>query len=143
MSQGIALKIHKHAHRADAVIGLQGGGTHSGAAAPPAAPQGALNVGDTLARGRYEVVARLTEQGGMSTVFRGRDARLDRAVCIKMVKETAGSERREAIERMQREAKYAAAIRHPNLLEIYEVEPDDEGRAYMVCEFIEGGTYRG
>ena len=135
MSKGIARKVYKHAHASEAAIAGR-----TVAAPPPGAPQGPIQIGSTLGGGKYEITGRVEEQGGMSTVFKARDTLLDRPVCVKFVKEPPGRERDDAIARLRREAQYAAGMQHPNLLEIFDVVPDDGGRAYMVSELIGGTT---
>jgi tetratricopeptide (TPR) repeat protein len=85
----------------------------------------------------YEVQAVLG-QGGMGIVFRARHLRLGRVVALKM--EIAGSytgllER----ERFRREAQAVAALRHPNVVQVYDVG-DADGRPYFTMEFMEGGS---
>ena len=76
MSNGIARKVHKRAHAAEAAIAGR-----TAAAPPPGVPQGPIEVGSTLGGGKYEITGRIEEQGGMSTVFMARDTYLDRRVC--------------------------------------------------------------
>src|SRR5947208_15387511 len=85
----------------------------------------------------YEVEAVLG-RGGMGAVFRARHLRLNRPVAIKTVLDGGYSGPRER-ERFQREAEAVAALRHPNVVQIYDVG-EDGGRPYLAMELVEGGS---
>jgi formylglycine-generating enzyme required for sulfatase activity len=85
----------------------------------------------------YEVESVLG-RGGMGVVYRARHLRLGRLVALKMA--LAGSyagpvER----ERFRREAEAVAALRHPNVVQVYDVG-DADGRPYFTMELMEGGS---
>ena len=80
-------------------------------------------------------------RGGMATVFRARDRRLDREVAVKVLHESLLSDQ-EAVARFEREAKLIAGLEHPNLLGIYGVERFGEGRIGLVMPYVRGGTLR-
>src|SRR5262249_56293824 len=83
--------------------------------------------------GIYRIVGALGA-GGMGEVYRGRDARLDRDVAIKVLPERlAGSA--EALVRFEREAKALAALSHANLLAIFDVGTD-QGISFAVMELL-------
>ena len=97
---------------------------------------------ETLRRalaGRYEV-ERMLGQGGMGSVFLGRDIVLDRPVAIKVVApELAGAE---AIrERFLQEARLVARLRHPSIVAVY-AAGEAEGLLYFVMELVEGESLR-
>ena len=74
----------------------------------------------------------------MGTVYLARDPRLDRSVALKVLRaEDLTTEDRRS--RFMREAKTAAAIRHPNVATIYEVG-ESNGAPYLVMEYCEGET---
>jgi adenylate cyclase len=87
--------------------------------------------------GPYEVVQKLGE-GGMGTVYKARDRRLDRPVALKTIvaEMTADPSRRR---RFIQEARAASALNHPNIITIYEIE-EWEGSNYIAMEYIEGQT---
>jgi serine/threonine-protein kinase len=85
----------------------------------------------------YEVDAVLG-RGGMGVVFRARHIRLNRVVALKMALAGAYAEPRER-ERFQREAEAVAALRHPNVVQVYDVDEVD-GRPYFTMEYVEGGS---
>ena len=76
--------------------------------------------------------------GGMGVVFRARHLRLDRVVALKMALAGtyAGPLERE---RFQREAEAVARLRHPNVVQVYDVG-DAGGRPYFTMEFVDGGS---
>src|SRR5262249_52861520 len=85
----------------------------------------------------YEVETVLGH-GGMGVVFRARHLRLNRPVALKMA--LAGSyPRPHERERFRREAEAVAALRHPNVVQVYDVG-DADGRPYFTMEFLEGGS---
>lgn len=99
------------------------------------------SVGQTI--GRYIVEALLGE-GGMGEVYRARDARLERSVALKVLRnegEDAGEEWNHAVLRMQREAKAVAALSHANIVAIYDVG-DHEGSPYIAMELVSGKPLR-
>lgn len=85
--------------------------------------------------GRYELSAHLAS-GGMATVFRGWDHRLRRPVAIKTLQELDSADARD-VERFRREARAAAALASPHIVEVYDFF-SDEGCYYLVMELVEG-----
>ncbi len=94
-----------------------------------------LTAGSRLRDGRY-VLERRLGRGGMAAVWLARDERLDRPVAIKVLSDTlAGDE--DYLKRFRREARVAAGLTHPNLVNIYDFEAAD--RPYLVMEYVPGG----
>jgi serine/threonine-protein kinase len=85
----------------------------------------------------YEVEAVLG-RGGMGIVFRARHLRLKRLVALKMLLGGMYAGPRER-DRFEREAQAVARLRHPNVVQIYDVG-DADGRTYFTMEFMEGGS---
>jgi serine/threonine-protein kinase len=97
-------------------------------------------VGDVLAE-RYRLDAPLGA-GGMATVWRARDLRLDRDVAVKLLAANLAGDPVVA-ERFEREARSLAASTHPNVVAIYDVERGDRtaGREpFYVMELCDGGS---
>jgi Tol biopolymer transport system component/serine/threonine protein kinase len=97
-----------------------------------------LSPGDRL--GRYEVLAPLGA-GGMGEVYRARDARLDREVALKVLREEVAHDP-ERLRRFEREARAVAALNHPHILAVHDIG-SEQGLAYVVFELLEGQTLRG
>jgi len=94
-------------------------------------------IGKTL--GKYKIVD-LLGRGGMAEVYRAYQANLERNVALKLIK-TSIADNPDSLARFEREAKSAAALRHPNIVQIYDFDIEAEsGRPYMVMELIEGGS---
>jgi serine/threonine protein kinase/tetratricopeptide (TPR) repeat protein len=103
----------------------------------PSPPNIADLVGHTLAH--FRVVERLGE-GGMGVVYKAIDERLERVVALKVLTPSvAGDEQHRA--RFLREARAEAAVTHPNIATVYEVD-EAGGRIFLALEFIEGETLR-
>ncbi len=85
----------------------------------------------------YEVQAVLGH-GGMGVVYRAWDRRLKRPVALKMLL-TGAFARTVDLERFRRGAEVEAALRHANIVQIYDVG-DLDGQPYFTMEFVEGGS---
>jgi serine/threonine protein kinase len=89
---------------------------------------------------RYEV-REIVGSGGMATVYRARDRRLDRQVAIKVLHSRFAADR-ELVTRFHREARFAAGLSaHPNIVSIYDVGDVDDIH-YIVMELVEGQTLK-
>ncbi|HJZ49799.1 MAG TPA: serine/threonine-protein kinase [Roseiflexaceae bacterium] len=86
--------------------------------------------------GGYDIRA-LLGSGGMADVYRGYDPALDREVAIKVIS-TAGQPA-DFVSRFQREARFAARLRHPNIVQIYHFGGQQD-IVYMVQELLPGPT---
>jgi serine/threonine-protein kinase len=105
---------------------------------PPDAPTPQPTEGSTLPQiPGYEVEVVLG-RGGMGIVFRARHLRLNRPVAVKMMLAGAYAEPREQA-RFQREAEAVARLRHPNVVQVYDVG-DADGRPYFTMELVDGGS---
>ena len=74
----------------------------------------------------------------MATVFKARDPALDRYVAVKVLP-SYDAQDSTFISRFTQEARSIARLRHPNILQVYD-SGDDKGFAFIVTEFIPGGT---
>ena len=88
---------------------------------------------------RYEVVSHIG-QGGMADVFLAVDTILNRQVAIKILRADLTTDA-VSILRFEREAQAAAALAHPNIVEIYDVG-DYKGHHYIVMEYVTGKTLK-
>ncbi len=85
--------------------------------------------------GPYQVVS-LLGSGGMGEVYRAKDTRLERVVAIKVLPGGATASP-QTLERLQREARAASALNHPNICTIYDVGTDPP---FIAMELLEGET---
>ncbi|MFM8253792.1 MAG: Stk1 family PASTA domain-containing Ser/Thr kinase [Actinomycetota bacterium] len=92
--------------------------------------------------GRYQITS-LISRGGMATVYSAMDSRLDRTVAIKIMHEHLAQDE-EFVSRFIREAKAAAALSHPNLVQVYDQGWNQGGipAVFLVMEYIPGATLR-
>ena len=98
-------------------------------------------VGEVI-DGRYQITS-VISRGGMATVYSAVDTRLDRTVAIKIMHEHLAQDE-EFVSRFIREAKAAAALSHPNLVQVYDQGWNQGGvpAVFLVMEYIPGATLR-
>src|SRR6201988_109688 len=89
--------------------------------------------------GPYEIISKLGE-GGMGEVYLAEDTRLHRKVALKILPTDLASNK-DRMRRFEQEATSAAALNHPNIAHIYEID-EAEGINFIAMEFIEGQTLR-
>lgn len=94
----------------------------------------------SLLGGRYEILE-IVGKGGMGTVYRARDNRLEIIVAVKEMQERAETshELEAAVRQFEREAKLLAQLTHPNLPRVTDYFVDGT-RWYLIMEFIQGST---
>ncbi len=88
---------------------------------------------------RYEIGDAIG-RGGMATIYRGRDKRMERVVAIKVLREVYSTDPK-FVTRFQREAKAASALQHPNIVQVYDYGQSD-GNYFIVMELVEGTDLR-
>jgi serine/threonine-protein kinase len=89
---------------------------------------------------KYEILEELGH-GGMATVYRAKDVRLGREVAVKIIHKHL-RESSEMAARFEAEARAVAKLRHPNIVEVYDVSSEDEADKYIVVELSRGTTLR-
>jgi len=92
-----------------------------------------------LLDGRYLVETTIAT-GGMSTVYRGMDTRLDRPVALKVMDSRYAGDK-QFLTRFQLEARAVARLKNPGLVDIYD-QGTDGRHPFLVMELVEGGTLR-
>src|SRR3990172_12493243 len=94
-------------------------------------------VGKTL--GKYQVVERIG-RGGMAEVYKAFQPGLERYVAIKVLHGYLTDDPT-FLGRFRREAQSVAALRHPNIVQVFDFDVQDDN-AYMVMELLEGVTLK-
>ncbi|MFE2531176.1 Stk1 family PASTA domain-containing Ser/Thr kinase [Streptomyces sp. NPDC059371] len=89
--------------------------------------------------GRYRVDARIAV-GGMATVYRALDTRLDRVLALKVMHPTLAADA-SFVERFIREAKSVARLAHPNVVQVFD-QGAEGSYVYLAMEYIAGCTLR-
>jgi eukaryotic-like serine/threonine-protein kinase len=96
-------------------------------------------LGDTL--GDRYLLSGLLGTGGMAEVFLAHDLMLGRDVALKVLMEHYAKDER-FVGRFWREAQSAAALNHPNVVQIYDQGRADDGRYYIAMEYVPGGSLK-
>ncbi len=94
-----------------------------------------MMVGQSISH--YKLVSQLGE-GGMGIVYKAEDTKLNRQVALKFLAQHLLDDA-EAKERFLREAQAAAALHHPNICPVYEIDEVD-GKTFISMAFLEGDT---
>ncbi|MEM6291201.1 MAG: serine/threonine-protein kinase [Myxococcota bacterium] len=110
----------------------------------PTAPAGGphprtLEGGAPTRIGRYDVLGRIGS-GGMGVIYSGYDPSLGRKVAVKLLN-PKGGHRKDARNRLLREAQALARLSHPSVVHVYEVG-EFEDQVFVAMEFVEGTTLR-
>jgi serine/threonine protein kinase len=96
-------------------------------------------IGKTL--GKYQVLEHIGH-GGMSEVYKGQQTQLNRMVAIKVLHPFLADEEGFVV-RFQREARIVATLRHPNIVQVFDFDyNEDLSLYYMIMEYIEGPTLK-
>lgn len=90
----------------------------------------------TVVAGRYEIVRRIGK-GGMGAIYEARHLKLHRSFALKCLIASLADDA-EALARFQREADVVARLRHPNIVEIVDVETLEDGTPCLVMELLRG-----
>lgn len=89
---------------------------------------------------KYELLEEIGH-GGMATVYRARDLRLGREVAVKIIHKHL-RENAEVGTRFIAEARAAAKLHHPGIVEVFDVSGEDDPERYLVVELLRGATLR-
>ena len=86
--------------------------------------------------GKYELVRQIGD-GRLGAVWAGRNIRTERELAVKLLVPTGGEEEKQ---RLLREARAGGRIRHPNVLDVYDVAETETGSPFIVMELLHGET---
>jgi eukaryotic-like serine/threonine-protein kinase len=95
---------------------------------------------EAVVNNRYKV-ARALGGGGMAKVYLAHDEVLERNVALKVLREQFADDE-EFVERFKREAQSAAALSHPNIVQVYDRGVDKDGASYIAMEYVPEGTLK-
>jgi serine/threonine-protein kinase len=94
----------------------------------------------TLIRGRYRILSKIGE-GGMGAVYKAKHTGFDEVRAIKVLNpELTGDEK--FLERFKREAYITRKLRHPNAVQVDDIDEAEDGCPFMVMEYIEGKSLK-
>jgi serine/threonine-protein kinase len=91
-------------------------------------------IGKTISH--YKILEKLGE-GGMGVVYRAEDTRLKRCVALKFLRNPIGEDSEEKV-RLVREAQAVAALDHPNITTVYEIDETDDGQTFIAMAHVAG-----
>src|SRR3954467_12664307 len=93
----------------------------------------------TVVAGRYRIAGRIGS-GGMADVYLAEDSQLGREVALKVLHRRFARDQ-QFVERFRREASAAAALQHPNVVNVFD-RGEHDGTYYIVMENLPGRTLR-
>ena len=98
-----------------------------------------INLPSQTILGKYEILGELG-RGGMGVVYKAEDTRLKRTVALKFLPAEL-TKNQEAKDRFSQEAQAAAALEHPNICTVYEVD-EAEGQTFIAMSYVEGQSLK-
>jgi hypothetical protein len=105
--------------------------------APPSDPR---RVAPGQMIGRYRVLS-LLGSGGMGEIYLAEDPRLGRRIALKILPRELSHDP-DRLQRLEREARAASRLAHPNVCVIHEIADTDDERRFIAMEYVEGESLR-
>ncbi len=96
-------------------------------------------MSDKLVFGQYEILEKIGI-GGMATVYKAYQRKLDRAVAVKIMHQTIAQDEN-FLARFEREARIIAKLDHPYIVPIYDYDTYDN-QPYLVMKYVDGQTLK-
>ncbi|HRF94681.1 MAG TPA: protein kinase, partial [Aggregatilineales bacterium] len=96
-------------------------------------------MSENLTFGQYEILEKIGV-GGMATVYRAHQRKLDRSVAVKIMHQTIAQDEN-FLARFEREARIIAKLDHPYIVPIYDYDMY-EGQPYLVMKYVDGRTLK-
>jgi len=103
-------------------------------------PERATIAPGTVLHGTFRVL-RLIAAGGMAAIYAATHTRLAGRYAVKVLHAEA-AEMGSVVERFRREAEITSALRHPHIVQVLDFNQMDDGRPYMVMEYLDGTDLR-
>lgn len=94
----------------------------------------------SVVRGKYRILSKIG-QGGMGTVYKALHVKLDQLRALKMMSRELAVDS-EFGKRFEQEARLLSRLRHANVVRVDDIEASEDGRPYIVMEFVEGRSLR-
>ncbi len=94
----------------------------------------------TLVRGKYRIIGKIGE-GGMATVFKAMHVRFEELRALKVISSELSSDS-SFIKRLQQEAVITRRLQHPNAVRVEDIDEAEDGRPFIVMEYIEGRSLK-
>ena len=93
-----------------------------------------------MIRGKYRILGKLG-QGGMATVYKALHVGFDEVCALKVINQELASDP-SFVKRFGQEAALTRKLQHPNAVRVEDIDQADDGRPFMVMEFIEGESLK-
>lgn len=87
------------------------------------------------------LVTKKIGQGGMGTIYLAQHSKLDKKIVVKILPPNA-AKKKKSLERFRREAKAAARLEHPNIVQVLDVDKTEDGLNYILMQFVDGRNLR-
>ncbi len=94
----------------------------------------------TVVRGKYRILSKVG-QGGMGAVYKALHTKFDQLRALKVMSGDLAADP-EFVKRFEREAVLMSRLQHPNVVRVDDIDESEDGRPFIVMEFVEGRSLR-